>query len=173
MKIPGLPKELNNLCQPALLYLLLTSVGLVIYFVMMMRINSGLGSMNGSYGSIHHYTMMGFIFKLLLTAFWVYLLNYLCKYKLGKKIAWVIVLLPFFILGLVVVGIMCAYSCLAVSDDDFNSLKAKVDNQEKTINEYSKYKGNIQNGVGINTRVVKETALNSKVTGEYEGYNLS
>ena len=169
MPIPGLPNELKNLCQPALLYLILTSIGLVLYFVTMMGINSGPNRLNGS---LYHYTMIGFIFKLLLTVFWVYLLNYLCKYKMGTKIAWIIVLLPFFILGLVVVGVMCAYSCLAVSDNDMNSLMMKVDNQEKTINEFKQYKGNIQNGVGINTRVVKETALNSKVTGEYEGYNL-
>jgi len=170
MKFLGftVPKGLENLCQPALLYLILTSIGLVFYFFMMMRLNN----LNGSNGSIHSYTMMGFVFKLLLTVFWVYFLNYLCKYKMGKKIAWMIVLLPFFIMGLIFVGIMCAYSYMMVSEEDVNSLKVRVDEQDKTINEFKQYKGNIQNGVGINTRVVEESALNSKVTGEIVGYSI-
>ena len=38
----------------------------------------------------------------------------------------------------------------------------------------SDFKGSIQNGIGINSRseVSEESALNSVVTGKYEGYNL-
>ena len=172
MKLLGVtvPKGLENLCQPALLYLLLTSVSLVFYFFTMMRLNSQV-QINGSNASIHSYTFMGFIFKLLLTVFWVYLLNHLCKYKMGKKIAWVIVLLPFFFMGLIFIGIMCALSYMAISGEEVKTLKAKVDDHDKKINDKG-YKGNIQDGVGINTRVVEESALNSRVTGEIQGYNF-
>ena len=44
----------------------------------------------------------------------------------------------------------------------------KLHDQER---EMSDFKGSIQNGLGINSRT-KESALNSIVTGEYEGYNL-
>tara|TARA_B100000745_G_C19949221_1_gene320402 strand:- start:457 stop:576 length:120 start_codon:yes stop_codon:yes gene_type:complete len=35
------------------------------------------------------------------------------------------------------------------------------------------YKGNIQHGVGINTRVINEGPLRSKVTGELQGYSFN
>ena len=178
MKLVGytLPKALDNLCQPALLYLFLTVISSSFYLVSMMRLNNQV-KINGSDVTIHDYTFMGFILKLLISVFWILFLNHLCKYKMGKKIAWMIVLLPFFFMGLIFIGVMCAFSYILISQSDVGSLKTTVDDHDKKIGEYKQqYKGNIQNGVGINTRtnpkVIQEGALKSKVTGELQGYSF-
>ena len=172
MKLLGvtIPKGIENLCQPALIYLFLTIISSTFYLFSMMKLNNQV-RINGSDVTIHDYTFMGFIFKLLISVFWILFLNYLCKYKMGKKIAWVIVLLPFFFMGLIFIGVMCAFSYILLSQSDVGTLKTKVDNHDKKIND--KYKGNIQNGVGINTRVVKEGPLKSKVMGEIQGYSFN
>ena len=61
--------------------------------------------------------------KIFFTLLWVYILNYLCKYKWGKRIAWFVVLLPFFIMGLFVVGMMCAVSVLAIQSQKIKKLE--------------------------------------------------
>ena len=171
MKLFGItvPKSIEKLCQPALLYLFLTIISSTFYFFAMMRLNNDV-KINGSDVTVHDYTFMGFIFKLLISVFWILFLNYLCKYKMGKKIAWVIVLLPFFFMGLIFIGVMCAFSYILISQSDVGTLKTKVNDHDKKINDF---KGNIQNGVGIDTRVVKEGPLKSRVTGEIQGYSFN
>ena len=170
MKLFGItvPKSIEKLCQPALLYLFLTIISSTFYFFAMIRLNNDV-KINGSDVTVHDYTFMGFIFKLLISVFWILFLNYLCKYKMGKKIAWVIVLLPFFFMGLIFIGVMCAFSYILISQSDVGTLKTKVNDHDKKINDF---KGNIQNGVGIDTRVVKEGPLKSRVTGEIQGYSF-
>ena len=68
---------------------------------------------------------------------------------------------------------MCSLFYIESTSNQMKSIQLKVNKQEEEINNFNKkYKGNIQNGIGINTRVVEESALESKVTGSYEGYNL-
>ena len=183
MKLFGVtvPKGVENLCQPALLYLFLTIISSTFYLFSMMRLNNQV-KINGSDVTIHDYTFMGFILKLLISVFWILFLNHLCKYKMGKKIAWVIVLLPFFFMGLIFIGVMCAFSYILVSQSDVGTLKMKVDDHDKKFGEYKQqykqqYKGNLQDGVGIKTRinkrVVQEGPLKSKVTGELQGYSFN
>jgi len=179
MKLFGVtvPKGVENLCQPALLYLFLTIISSTFYLFSMMRLNNQV-RINGSDVTIHDYTFMGFILKLLISVFWIYFLNHLCKHKMGKKIAWAIVLLPFFFMGLIFIGVMCAFSYILLSQSDVGTLKTKVDDHDKKFGEYKQqYKGNLQDGVGINTRVVnpkvvQEGPLKSKVTGELQGYSF-
>ena len=172
MKLFGItvPKGIERLCQPALLYLFLTIISSTFYFFAMIRLNNDV-KINGSDVTIHDYTFMGFIFKLLISVFWIFFLNYLCKYKMGKKIAWVIVLLPFFFMGLIFIGVMCAFSYILISQSEVGTLKTKIDDHDKKINDF---KGSIQNGVGIDTKVIKEEGpLKSRVTGELQGYSFN
>tara|TARA_B100000900_G_C20401021_1_gene642753 strand:- start:325 stop:831 length:507 start_codon:yes stop_codon:yes gene_type:complete len=168
MKFLGItvPKTIEKLCQPALLYLILNGIGLVIYFFMMLKVNS---KVNG----LQTYTMMGFILNLIIIICVVYILDKLCNYKLGKNVAWFIALFPFIVMTLMFVSMMCSLFYIESTSNQMNSIQLKVNKQEEEINNFNKkYKGNIQNGIGINTRVVEESALESKVTGSYEGYNL-
>jgi len=172
MKLLGveIPKTIEKLCQPAQLYLILNGIGLVIYFVMMLKVNS---RVNG----LKTYTMMGFILNLIIIVSVVYILDKFCNYKLGKNLAWFIALFPFIVMALMFVSMMCSLFFIESTMNQMDSIQLKVNQQGEEINKFNlknkKYKGNLQNGIGINTRVVdEETALKSKVTGSYEGYNL-
>ena len=70
---------------------------------------------------------MGFFMKILFTILWVYILNYICKFKYGKKIAWFIVLLPFFFMALILIGMLCAVSFIALQTKKVNGLKKELE----------------------------------------------
>jgi hypothetical protein len=53
-------------------------------------------------------------------------LNYICQFKYGKKIAWFIVLLPFFFMGLMLIGLLCAVSFIALQTSKNKILKDKI-----------------------------------------------
>lgn len=166
MKILGVtvPETISKLCQPALLYLILNILGLFFYLIMMMRVNSRISELK-------MYTMTGFVLNLVIIMVVVYVLDQLCKYNLGKKVAWFIALFPFIVMALMFVAMMCSLIYIERSSGDLEKIQVRVNDQEKEINNF---KGSIQNGIGINSRTTKseESALNSVVTGEYEGYNL-
>ena len=63
---------------------------------------------------IHQYTMMGLLIKIMFTFAWIYILNYICQFKYGKRISWFIVLLPFFFMGLMLIGLLCAVSFITL-----------------------------------------------------------
>ena len=94
MKIFGIniPREIENLCTPALIYLILSLVSIVIYLSSMININNQIKEIDSKNESIHQYTICGLIMKIIFIIIWVYLLNYLCKFKFGRKVAWFIVL---------------------------------------------------------------------------------
>ena len=78
---------------------------------------------------IHHYTMGGLLLNILFTIVWIFLLNYICQFKYGKKIAWFIVLLPFFFMGLMLIGLMCAVSFIALQSTKNKELQKKIDSK--------------------------------------------
>jgi hypothetical protein len=78
---------------------------------------------------IHHYTLSGLVVKMIFTILWIYLLNYICQFKYGKKIAWFIVLLPFFFMGILLIGLMCAVSFIALQSTKNKELQKKLDNK--------------------------------------------
>ena len=67
MKLFGItvPKGIERLSQPALLYLFLTIISSTFYFFAMIRLNNDV-KIYGSDVTVHDFTFMGFIFKLLL-----------------------------------------------------------------------------------------------------------
>ena len=113
----------NKLCDPAKLYLVLSLLSVFFYIMSMESANSTLKESDDEHEGIHHYTFMGLIMKIFFTLLWVYILNYLCKYKWGKRIAWFVVLLPFFIMGLFVVGMLCAVSVMAIQSQKIKKLE--------------------------------------------------
>ena len=116
-------KVVNKLCDPAKLYLLLAFISILFYVVSMSMANNALKESDPEEEGIHHYTFMGLVMKLAFTLLWVYILNYLCKYKWGRRIAWLVVLLPFFIMGLIIVGLLCAVSVMAIQSRKIKKLE--------------------------------------------------
>ena len=116
-------KMFNKLCDPAKLYLVLSLISVFFYVMSMESANKTLKESDDEHEGIHHYTFMGLIMKIFFTLLWVYILNYLCKYKWGKRIAWFVVLLPFFIMGLIIVGMVCAVSVMAIQSQKIKKLE--------------------------------------------------
>lgn len=83
---------LNNLCTPSYVYLVISSIALVIMII------QNFGNINtycvGSYTCDVSSTFIIFIIKALYILFWTWVLNLICKAG-APNIAWFLVLLPF------------------------------------------------------------------------------
>jgi hypothetical protein len=130
-----LPSEITKLCMPAKVYLFLSLISVLFYLISMFNINTTIVSADPEGDGVHNYTMMGLLLKLFFTILWVLLLNYICKFKYGKKIAWFIVLLPFFFMGLMLIGVMCAVSFIALQTDKVKGLQQQLvaQRQQKAV----------------------------------------
>ena len=108
---------INNLCNPAKLYLLFSVISVLLYIYSMNSMDSiyFINELNNNElnndelnNNPHQwyigrpYTMTGLIIKIIFTFIWIILLNYICMFKHGTKVAWVIVLIPFILLSLVI-----------------------------------------------------------------------
>ena len=146
-----LPSEITKLCMPAKVYLFLSLISVLFYLISMFNINTTVVTAEPEGDGIHNYTMMGLLLKLFFTILWVLLLNYICKFKYGKKIAWFIVLLPFFFMGLMLIGVMCAVSFIALQTDKVKGLQQQlvVQRQQKAVPETQPKKENRWQGGGV------------------------
>jgi len=128
MKLNGfkIPDVIMKLCKPAQVYLLLSLISVIFYLVSMFDVNNKVLEAEPDGNGIHHYTGGGLLVKIIFTLFWIYLLNYICQFKYGKKIAWFIVLLPFFFMGLMLIGLLCAVSFIALQTSKNKILKKKI-----------------------------------------------
>ena len=113
----------NKLCDPAKLYLVLSLISVFFYVMSMESANSTLKESPFLLLIFKSPSFMGLFGKIFFTLIYVYILNYLCKYKWGKRIAWFVVLLPFFIMGLFVVGMLCAVSVMAIQSQKIKKLE--------------------------------------------------
>jgi len=131
MKILGfpIPDMIMNLCKPAQVYLILSLISLTLYVVSMLNVHDQVLEVEPEGEGIHHYTLSGLVIKMIFTVLWIYLLNYICQFKYGKKIAWFIVLLPFFFMGLMLIGLMCAVSFIALQSTKNKELQKKIDSK--------------------------------------------
>ena len=131
MKILGfpIPDMIMKLCKPAQVYLILSLISLTLYVVSMLNVHDQVLEVEPEGEGIHHYTLSGLVIKMIFTILWVYLLNYICQFKYGKKIAWFIVLLPFFFMGLMLIGLMCAVSFIALQSTKNKELQKKIDSK--------------------------------------------
>ena len=124
----NIQKQIQNLCQPAYIYLILTCVTTLMYVYMIMNKSSYLGN------DIYNYTQGGLIFHILISIAWVYILDQMCKISsVGKKFAWFLVLLPFFIISLIIIGLSCSISYVLIHQEEMNELKNKL-NQNNSHN---------------------------------------
>jgi hypothetical protein len=128
MKILGItiPSEVAKLCTPAQVYLVLSLISVLIYIISMINVHDTVLEAEPEGGGVHHYTMGGLLVKVLFTLLWIYILNYICKFKHGKKIAWFIVLLPFFFMGLMLIGMLCAVSFIALQSKKTKGLENQL-----------------------------------------------
>ena len=134
MKILGItsitaPDMMMKLCKPAQVYLILSLISLTLYVISMLNVHDQVLEVEPEGEGIHHYTLSGLVVKMIFTILWIYLLNYICQFKYGKKIAWFIVLLPFFFMGLMLIGLMCAVSFIALQSTKNKELQKKLDNK--------------------------------------------
>ena len=97
----GLKKDLNALCTPAYLYLVIS----VIILLLVIAQNLVQGSSNrlciGSYSCHVGNVLWPLLLKLIYIAFWTFVLDALCKYGL-KELAWFLVLFPIVLAGILV-----------------------------------------------------------------------
>jgi uncharacterized PurR-regulated membrane protein YhhQ (DUF165 family) len=134
MKILGftsitVPDMIMKLCKPAQVYLILSLISLTLYVISMLNVHDQVLEVEPEGEGIHHYTLGGLVVKTIFTVLWIYLLNYICQFKYGKKIAWFIVLLPFFFMGLMLIGLMCAVSFIALQSSKTKELQKKLDSK--------------------------------------------
>jgi len=94
---------LRNLCTPAYVYLVISSVALVVMF--MQNIGNTKIYCLGSYSCDVSNTPMIFVIKLIYILFWTWLLNIICRGG-ATAFAWALVLLPFIMLFLVLAMMM-------------------------------------------------------------------
>jgi hypothetical protein len=131
MKVLGIPipEMIMKLCKPAQVYLILSLISLTLYVVSMLNVHDQVLEVEPEGEGIHHYTLSGLVVKMIFTILWIYLLNYICQFKYGKKIAWFIVLLPFFFMGIMLIGLMCAVSFIALQSTKNKELQKKLDSK--------------------------------------------
>jgi len=128
MKLLGfkVPDTIMKLCKPAQVYLVLSLISVMFYLISMSDVNNKVLEAEPDGEGIHHYTGGGLLVNILFTILWIYLLNYICQFKYGKKIAWFIVLLPFFFMGLMFFGLLCAVSFITLQTSKNKVLKKKL-----------------------------------------------
>jgi hypothetical protein len=94
---------LRNLCTPAYVYLVISSIALAVMF--MQNIGNTKIYCLGSYSCDVSDTSMIFVIKLIYILFWTWLLNIICRGG-ATAFAWALVLLPFIMLFLVIAMMM-------------------------------------------------------------------
>jgi hypothetical protein len=83
---------LKNLCTPSYVYLLLSTIALVIMAV------QNYGNINvyclGSYSCVVSSTLLIFLIKIIYVLFWTWILNLMCRAG-ATTFSWLLVLFPF------------------------------------------------------------------------------
>jgi len=96
------PKSLKELCTPALIYFIISIIGLVIVLI------QNLGNSNsynvGSFSCRVPNTTIVFIVKLIYILFWTWVLNLICRDG-HSTISWLLILFPFILL-FVIIGLL-------------------------------------------------------------------
>jgi hypothetical protein len=93
----------TNLCTPAYVYLVISSIALVVMF--MQNVGNTKIYCVGSYSCDVSNTSMIFVIKLIYILFWTWLLNIICRGG-ATSFAWLLVLLPIVLLFLIIAMMM-------------------------------------------------------------------
>ena len=139
----NLSKKIKDLCTPAYVYFILSSISVVIYVYYMS--NNGMNN---------DHTMGGLVFNVVYYLFWTWVLNLICnstflKNKLGKNsgqvISWLLVLFPIvFMIFFMVLFFMYAGSLSAVKEEvqseegkkDMNRMNILYGNQAPQLSQF-------------------------------------
>ena len=89
------PKTLKELCTPAMLYFVISIIGLVI--VLMQNLGNTNSYHVGSFSCRVPNTAVVFIVKLIYVLFWTWILNIICRDGF-EGIAWILDLLPYLLM---------------------------------------------------------------------------
>lgn len=141
------PNKLSQLCTPALIYFVLSVIGIV------MAIFQNMGNTNkyclGSFACQVPSTIAVFIVKIVCVFFWTWVLNLMCADgHIG--IAWFLVLLPFILLLLIIMLIMT------------NQRNGKQKKQKKQITKEGMYGSAMSTSQPYESFVSSPASVNSK-----------
>jgi len=122
--------NLKDYCQPALISLILAAINVTFYLFSVMT------KINGISSELNNYGLLFLVLKIGFALLWAYLLNRLCKWKPhGTKVAWFLVLLPFILFMMIILGISGGLTYVLIHDRNMNELNNKIQKQEENINE--------------------------------------
>jgi hypothetical protein len=96
------PTSLNSLCKPALVYFVISTIGLAL--MILQNIGNSQSYNLGNFTCAVPNTTLVFIIKMLYVLFWTWILNLICKDGY-TNISWLLVLFPF-ILMFVIIGLI-------------------------------------------------------------------
>ncbi len=109
-----IPKIIRDLCQPAYVYFILSLISFLFYLYIITLYSSKI--------DITNYIRGGIVTNVVITIFWIFLLNEICKIpKTGKKLSWFFVLLPFIIYAFVIIGSSCTYTIINSEESKQNN----------------------------------------------------
>jgi len=130
--------KFKDYCQPAIVSLVLAGINVIIYLFSIIDKTRGLNT------EYNDYALLFLLCKIIFAFIWAYMLNALCKWKPhGKNIAWVLVLIPFIIIMIAIIGISSGLTYFLMLDKNQKELNEKVEQQEITVNEIKEgYKNN-------------------------------
>lgn len=105
--------KVKEICQPAHIYLLFTVANMIMYFIMIIK-----KTKEFNIPEYNNYSMMGLIIQIGFSYLWYTALISLCDWKPhGEKFAWFLVLLPFIIIGLIIIGLSGGLTYLLLHND--------------------------------------------------------
>ena len=126
-----LPKTIDDLCSPAFVYFTISAISTLVYVYHMAKINGGTISQDD-------YTTMGLVLSVIFYIFWTWILNTICNSKFlmknfgqksGKIISWILVILPFILLGMMLLSFYMN-SGLLNEVERLNTLKVQSDDDQ-------------------------------------------
>ena len=120
------PKTLKMLCKPALIYFVISMLGLTISIFQNLG-NSDIYTL-GSFSCNVPSTLLVFIVKIIYILFWTWILNLICKDG-NKMISWVLVLFPF-IISFVLMGLLMIQREGFITQQQPLAAAAKIDTTE-------------------------------------------
>ena len=143
MKVGSAKTMLLKMCTPAQVYLVIAFLSCLLYLYHMVSANDQLVQTGGQ--SIYGFTVVGLAMKVGFAVLWTLVLNYICKrFKHGKTIAWIILLLPVFffafaaVMGLFVVSQMISGSRASQQGQQSHArLKTQVNNMNNKLSTMS------------------------------------
>ena len=96
-------RSLNNLCNPAIFYLVISVIGLILLGIQ--NSNRDPRFCIGRYECNQFTKLDGFMIQVVYIIFWTWLLNMLCKNRLNN-LSWFVVLFPLIMYALGILGLV-------------------------------------------------------------------